>query len=758
MNLTSPDKVASIIQILKDADVQTGRAQNRALLVGLFNGDAPYTADEEKENNIQINVNWKEATMLLLQAREQYENAFLTTGNRFGIRLPDAPPSKQQEYAGALTRRANAVLNSSRAYLHTQRSKFGSVCLHGRGPQMWEDQYSPIPFFIGVEDLLIPTDTEITLDNLTHFAVRRRMTPGQLFRKTLGLPKGRVDPGWNLDAVKKILDQMKELNQNPSNLNWSEHPEKLAELWKQNSLYYDSDSVPSVWFWDFYHQKEDEGKRCWYRKIILDNDCSPGRVSDANSPIVFVYQSETPFADTLDQVLHIQVGDGNNKPPFLYHSVRGLGHLLYDVCHMQNRLRCQFLQKVFEDLLLLFRAKDPTDRSRLEKIYLGLNYGIMPEGLDFVKNDERYQVDKQLVEMALDSNKQLMGEAAASYRQDVDTSENKEMTAREFTGRMAAVTKLTASMLNLAYLQETYSYQEICRRLCIKNSPDFTARKFQQDCLNDGVPEKWLNSDLWEIEPERVLGSGNSQLEQFQAQSLMSIRPILNPEAQQRVTHEYVFALTHDPKRAEYLAPLSGAPHITDTVHDTELVFGVLMGGRWVTPKPGLNPIEVVETMLAQMTAEVQRIQQSGGMGNPQQVQGLAACAKYLSAFMQMLAQDKTAKQRVKQYGDRLGQIMNLVKAFAQRQQEAMAKQRQGNGGMDPETAAKIQSDMALTKTKIATKNALERQKMAHKEIAFQADQRRKTAQTMSDLHQKGMHAAIDGMNKLASANQPETE
>jgi hypothetical protein len=341
----------------------------------------------------------------------------------------------------------------------------------------------------------------------------------------------------------------------------------------------------------------------------------------------------------------------------------------------------------------------------------------------------------------------------------VDTNEGKEMTAREFSGRMAAVTKLTASMLNLAYLQETYAYREICRRLCLKNTPDFTAKRFQHDCgVEDGVPDKWLDVARWEIEPERVLGSGNSQLEQFQAQSLMSIRPILNPEAQQRVTHEYVFALTHDPKRAEYLAPLSGAPKISDSMHDTELVFGTLMGGQWVTPKPGLNPVEVIDTMLAEMMAEIKGIQAQDEVGSPQQVKGLANCARYTGAFMEMLSEDDTAKQRVRQYGDQLKEMMNLVKAFAQRQQEAAAKAQQGNGGIDPETATKIQSDIALTQSKIATKTALDRQKMVHKEIAFKADQRRKTAKAMADLQQQGMQAAIDGVTSAAGAEKEGAE
>ena len=39
--------------------------------------------------------------------------------------------------------------------------------------------------------------------------------------------------------------------------------------------------------------------------------------------------------------------------------------------------------------MLLFRAQDPMDRARLDQIYMGLNYGIVPDGLSFVTRDQR---------------------------------------------------------------------------------------------------------------------------------------------------------------------------------------------------------------------------------------------------------------------------------------------------------------------------------------------------------------------------------
>lgn len=88
MNFSSAEKVASVIENLKTAELR--RAPNRALVNSLFNGAPPYTQSEADENKIQWNVNWGEGADLLLQGREQLENAHLATDFAFTVRLPRA--------------------------------------------------------------------------------------------------------------------------------------------------------------------------------------------------------------------------------------------------------------------------------------------------------------------------------------------------------------------------------------------------------------------------------------------------------------------------------------------------------------------------------------------------------------------------------------------------------------------------------------------------------------------------------------------
>jgi hypothetical protein len=632
LNFSSADKVASVIEDLKTGELL--RAPNRALIQDLFNGLPPYTLAEEQENHILVNINFKQGTNLLHQCRRQYENAFLKPGIFFNVHLEAGPVSKRREWGRAITRNVNRPLKRSLAFMEAYRSKFAGVVLSGIGPMMWDDPYEVLPYTFGIEDLLIPTDTYTTLENLYYFAVRKPMKPGELFRKTFGAEEKYRDAGWDLNSVRKLLDSYRDLNQNPHQWNWSEHPEKMSEIYKQNMSYYDSDSAPVIWFWDFYFQEEEDSGGKWSRRLMLDNDYIPAGMAGMSDPIKFIYQRDD-IADELGNILHIQFGDGNNKPPFMYHSVRSIGWILYDVVHMTNRLQCQFTEHVFEQMMFIIQSQDPNDRSRIEKFLLQ-NKGIIPEGTRILPANERYQVDEALINNLQSNFRQLMQESTAAYTQDIDKGTQKEKTATEIMAEVNSVNALTTSLINYAYLRENFAYREICRRFCLKDSPEKEVKKFRADCIKDGVPEQYLDVDMWDVESERVLGGGNKTLEIAQAKELLSMRPTLSPDSQQEVDRIAIGAFTDDEKLADRLVP-ENPQKITDARHDAGMMFGTLMQGVDPGVRSGYNQREQIETFLLLMKRKIDQITQSGNVGTPADVLGLQTVAAHVEQHIKIL-------------------------------------------------------------------------------------------------------------------------
>ena len=763
MNFKTVDKVSEQIEAMKTAEQL--RAPQRVLLNSFFNGEAPWTVEEAKQNRILINFNNKQGCRLLHEARNQYHNAFSKRSTYFKVTLPDCKEELRPDYETVITTRINLPMKKSLPWFYTQDEVWGGVCLHGVSAKHWPDADAWRPDFIGIQDILMPTDTTLGMENLQCFALRRKMSPGKLFKKTLWRGEN-VDPGWNLKAVKRLLDEYKDLNSNPNNYDWANNPEQMMEVVKQQSgMYYDTDMSPVIWLWDFYHlehgDNEDQAAG-WYRSIILDKDCVAGRQGDQNNPVQFIYDKNTPFASSLGEFIHFQFGDGNNVPPFMYHSLRSLAYLTYELVWTMNRLQCQFTQHVFEQLMLLLRITDPSDRARLEKIVLTPPYGILPDGLNIIAGNERYHADANLIETLLSQYKQQIGETSAAYTQQLDTGTAKERTKFEVQALLAQTSALMSSMLNRAYLQETFAYREIARRFTLKNTHDFDVKKFQASVIAQGVPAKWIDAERWDIETEQVLGSGNRSMELAEATELFQNRAAFDPDGQREITHDFAIALTQNPAKAARLAGLGKGPKVTDSIHDAEQSFGSLMAGVDMQIRDGFSHIQQVETLLRCLGQEIEKIMKSGGVGTPDDVNGLQNTAKFIAKHLQIMGADEKLAPQAKTFANNLKDLMNLVKAMAQRQQEMARKAAAQPGqGDQADAQAKAQATLMQTQAKIQAGNASTQAKLQQGEQKHQQKLAHKEQDHALDLRLKAIESQLDGVIKSLEASrkaaQPKT-
>lgn len=746
MKFTTAAACESVVWQMRLADYP--RALNRSKLNDLYNGFPPYTEQEVLQNNINSNFNDLSGAKILHDARRQFATAFNSGEQLFTVTLDYGPVWKRREWATRITREINKRVRGSRRYLDCRKSVFALDVLHGIGPSMWEDRQTWCPYELGVEDVLVPSNTLTSLRNLPFFAVFRQYTGAELWKKTHG-PK--VDPAWNMPLVERVINWVDVQAQNLMSASWPEvwSPEKMSERIKQDGGLYASDAVPTINTFDLYFWN-DNGKRSgWNRRIILDAWGSPGvggaggimagatpsNATDKNflgTKNEFLYDpGERVYANKLEEIIHFQFADASCVAPFRYHSVRSLGFLLYAVCHLQNRLRCRFNDHVFENLLQYFRVASPQDAERLSKIDL-IDKGIIPEGLSFVRQEERWQVNDAIVQQAMELNRQTMADNSASFAEDFDFDKAQaEETATRTMAKVNATAAMVGSMLNDAYNQQQFQYAEISRRFCVKNSKDPDVRSFRVECLKAGIPEDALNVERWDVQPVRVIGSGNKMLQVAMADKLMAIRPILDPEAQKQVDRIYVLANSDDPALAEQLVPQQ--QHISASVHDAQATLGSILLGQVVSIESGMNHQEYIEVWLHAMAGIVGRIGQSGGMATPQELTGLNNLAQHIQQHIQLLAQDPEAKQKVREYGDDLKNLMNEVKAFAQRLQEQQAQSASAGAQQpDPEAQAKIQATVMTAKTKSDLAAQSHADKTAQRQVQFE--------QTLEQQRQK--HAA----------------
>lgn len=730
---TDAAQAAEVVWWWKLADIP--RANNRAAIDRLANGFPPLTENERIAAGANTNVNFLSLSKLLADARRTFYGAHLKPGVFFNVTVKYGDPQKRGDWSTIITNEINDVMKNSKSYFECIRSQFAMVTEHGIGPVFWKDCESWCPSAKGIEDVLIPTNTLLTMENLSQFAIFNSYTPAELYRLTHG---AKVDPAWNIPKVEAAIQwAMEQPYGNAVKTSRYYQPEKWESLIKQDSAFYGSDAVATIDTWNLFYWSNEGNVEGWRMKVIIDTPATGDMNSmpdkDAtNQPQgdwLYNPKGKRVYADTLEQIIHFQFGDASSVAPFKYHSVRSLGWLLYAVCHLQNRLRCKINDACFESLLQYFRVANADDMERTTHIDLH-NHGVIPQDVTMVPPSERWKVDAQLIEMVSEANQGDMNEAAAQYRNDQNGAQaGTEKTATQVMAEVNAASALVGGMLLQSYEYSKYQQIEICRRFCIQNSSDPDVRKFRVNVLKQEVPETALDSSCWTIEPERVMGNGNKVLEVAMADKLMAARPMYDPDAQREILHIYTAANSDQPDLADRLVPQT--PKQSDTVQIASNMIGSLMQGVQIPPASGLNPTEVIETLIRGMAMVLKNLQ--SGTPSPHDIAGAANIGQTIGQWINLLAQDKTQAAKVKQYGATLADLNRAVDEIGKQVQPA------ANNGVDPVTQAKVAGVTLQAQTKAQLTQAAGQQKLQQKEVAFQ----QKTVQTQQK-HRQSLQQQLD--------------
>lgn len=307
--------------------------------------------------------------------------------------------------------------------------------------------------------------------------------------------------------------------------------------------------------------------------------------------------------------------------------------------------------------------------------------------------------------------------------------------------------------MNMAYTYEAFKYREICRRLCIPNNPDPMAKAFREACvIDDAVPPEYLDVECWEIEPERAMGAGNKTVQMAIVQYLQSVRQNLGPDAQRKVDHIGIQIMTEDAAVAEDLAPIKEQETVSDSMHDAELASDRLMRGLPFTPTPKMIYEDYVKVWLRDMGMIVQQIQQTDNMGTMEKLAGLQNMAQTIGGFLQQMATNDSEKPKVRQYSDTLGQMMNLVKGFAQRLQQQMQKGNGGAqaGGIDPETATKLQGRLMIDQAKAANLRESHALKSAQRQTTFELTEQQREREHRAKLRREAQLQTIEAAGEMS--------
>jgi hypothetical protein len=762
MKFNDPSVVESVCYDIRLADYVRGK--NRARINNLFNGVKPFENDDENP----VNVNFLEGTRLAHDARAQFYGAFLKPGRFFSLNCDAGAKYKRRTYSDIVTAQMNKIIKRDIPYFETMRSKFAMNVLHGIGPSAWRDGEHWRPSSIGIEDVGIPANTLLSMENLPFFYIYRSYTVPEL-KKLIRDEKKAKEVGWDVDLVNSCIKWVDKQSVQLMGSNWPEvwSPEKVAERIKGDGTFYSSDQVPTIDTFDFYFWNDAGKESGWSRRIILDAWSTPSGQGGGESQVMkkdgefmrgkfLLNAGDRKYAADLKQLIAFQFADLSSVAPFRYHSVRSLGFLTYAACHLQNRMRCRFSMAAFESAMNYIRINSSEQAERALKIEM-INMGVIDETVKFVPPSERWQVNTQLIELFLRENKSIIDSNTASYTQQASNTPGDRKTKFQVMAETSQASALVSAALNQAYHYQVPEYEEIVRRFMRPNSSDPDVRAFRAACLSREVPEEILRAENWGIEPERVMGAGNKTMEMQIAEQLMNMRNLYDPEPQRDILRRVTTSITDDPDWAMQLVPVEPLK-VSDTVHDAQLSIATLMQGYPVAVKTGQNHKEYIQVLLSEMSQEIQGIEKSGGMASPEKIKGFHMVEQCITQHLKLLEQDKAEKQFVTEAAKQLAKVMNLVRAFEQRLQEQMKKQQQqAQQKPDPAAQAKLQVVQATGAVKLKNARESHAMKMAQKQLEFEQQMALENKKLHHEQHRENVKAVHEfGRKQLESVNGEE--
>jgi hypothetical protein len=745
MNFDSPSSVLTEIgqMVLANQTVMG----NRTLINRLFNGDAPESEEERRAQNLKTSANWLEGTRIAANATNQINNSFFKSDRYFTVRIDKGPVQKRAQWSDVITKYINRELKRSRGYKAAREAAHAQVVLHGPGPLVWRNRRTPVPDPAGVEDVLVPSGTYTSMENLDYLSIYRELTWSQLENAAFGK---MADPGWNKDYVKAFLATLYKKGLAPiyQGNRWL-FPEKMAEDYKEGAAQSASSALPKLLAWDFFHRDEKSGK--WCRKMILDYaNIAPEHLKETDAVSrerQFLYEKDD-YADDWSEVIHWYIGNCSNVAPYRIHSVRSIGYLLYGACMVSNKLRNRLYDHMFQNLLTLFRNVSDDNREKLGLIDLH-NFGVIPDGVSMVTARERHSADYQLITMGITQAKQLMSESSQGFIPEIVGDTSKVMTAQEFLGRMNMSISMTSAVVGQLASQAHYEYREICRRFCLKGNPDPMVQRFRENIQKEGVPLDMLDVESWDVVPEQTVGGGNKAVEMNVTQVLMQeFFPLADPDGQRIIARRRYNALTDNPDEAMMVIPDAPQPP-SDDIQYAQIAFTVLMDGAPFIVKEGVNRLAYTGFLMQMIQTIGQQVQQV--MQQPlglsiaaEKIAGLFNIVAHCQEQIQIIARDERRKDVVKVMSTNLAAMANVLTQMAKEIMASEQAQSQQQGGISPELQAKIQERMLLAQTNAEILQAKAAQKQEQSDVRFHSENQRRDALTHAEINRKLALAQTD--------------
>lgn len=664
--LADVNAAVGIFQALLRADEKAN--VNRSRIQAMFDGAPPYDPAVLKSTNqgSRCNLNFGEAGRFLDIAASGYVDLIDSVDSLVQVETTLGEPGERMHHDGVIAEEITRTLRSWPEFYGTYLRLVNQFLMHGVGVTYFEDEFNFRFRACGLADYLIPRQTQASEHSVEVACARRAYMVHELY-SFIENEEVAAQNGWDVEEVRRVIKTATTQNSARQYTDWEDVQREL----KNNDLYTgiraNVVNVVNLWVREF--------------------DGSVSNFSFAEqSPKAFLHKGANRFDNPEQAYLLFTYGVGTNGT---YHSIRGLGHRIYNHVQTSNRLQCQLIDSAMLSSSIMLAPETPRALNDLSLTFYG-PYSVLPPNFKVIEKGvpniattvgpALENLQGQL-KQNLDFFTTAPAESGGAYR-----------SKQQVQAELEQATRLTSAQINQFYSSWRRLLREVVRRVVNGPKSDPAVRDFYRRCENRGVGALAIKTlDFNKTIATKAVGYGNASSRSAALGDLEQLMPMLDEVGKRNVIYDRVAARVGYENATRYVqSPESPRP--PQDLKVAELENSVLQTGRPVSVQPG----EMHEThlgqhlpLLVQLTAAID----SGEADLVQTLPVLQVLNDHASEHMQQLAQDPTASVIVAQAQEVLQQtgqkILNATRA-AQKQQKEGQQQPQSGAETTSQTDLKV--------------------------------------------------------------------
>lgn len=643
----------SIYSTLRRADERS--SANRARIDGMFDGVAPYDQRvlQSTGQGSRTNLNLGEGQRFLDIAMSAFVDLYSSLERLVSVKVRRGEPAERQETQDTIAEeithalRAWPEFHSNFLRLCGEFTKHGVSVSYFDSPSGWKFRVC------GFGDFLIPRQTVASEEGIEVACARRQYLLHELYG-FIRDEEVAAKVGWSVDEVKRVITKNARTSGRTGTTTFSDWESTQREL-KNNDLYtgIENTTVEVLHFW----VREFDG-------TVSHFICAEEGAKE------FMFRQTGMFQNPEQAYVLFTFGVGSNGT---YHSIRGLGHRIFNHVQTSNRLRCQMIdgamlasavmiqpesQRALEDLSFTFYGPysvlSPNVRI-VEKAIPNLSNSVQPALAD-LQNQLAQNVDLL----------STYGPGQSSpYRNNLQVEHD-----------LAVASRLSGSTLNLFYAAWSRLLREVVRRFVTGDRKDRAVRTFFERCAERGVDAEVIRSiDHTRTTAVKAIGAGSQANRLLALRELNGISGAFDDVGRRNLIRDITATrVGHD--LVDRYAPAAPEPRLT-----VDAKIAMMENQSMVTGVP----VVVLDSELHGMHLRVHapELQQllaalDAGQADPMQALPLVqALYEHVTQHLQYLVNDPAAREQVGQI-KQLTQIAEEVITNTGRKIQAQLRKQQG--------------------------------------------------------------------------------